>query len=356
MPASRPGSSLETALAVWRRRKWLALPIFLIPFAAFLGAAQALPDVYEATATVMVGPHPQDPDRLDAPAISELETRLRMISEQMLSRSRLSALVRRFDLYADRSPQTRDEDLTGRLRRDIRLDFKEVQDQFVWRTTTIGLAISYRSGDPDVVAPVANALAELFVAENAKMREEYVTGTVELLAAQLEEARRRLEELERHPGAARPRDLDAAAQRYQLVLRRYEDAALAQRLEGRLRDAQLRVLDPAVPPRGPVAPRRAMILLMGLMLSAGTAGGAAVLADIRDTSFHTLDDLRTFTIVPVLATIPPIVTRTDRWARTARLAAGAAAVGMAAAAAWLGVASLAHGNDLLVRILTPDRF
>jgi peptidoglycan/LPS O-acetylase OafA/YrhL len=67
------------------------------------------------------------------------------------------------------------------------------------------------------------------------------------------------------------------------------------------------------------------------MLSLGLAAGAVMLAEQLDTSFHTVDDLRTFTRVPVLVSIPRIVTEADasrrRW--RFRLAAAVAMLGLA---------------------------
>ncbi len=90
---------------------------------------------------------------------------------------------------------------------------------------------------------------------------------------------------------------------------------------------------------------------MALMLSAGLAAGAALLAEQLDTSFDTLDDLREFSTVPVLVSIPRIVTDTDvrrrRW--RGHLAASAAIVGLILI---VGMAYfVASGNEHLVSLL-----
>ena len=93
---------------------------------------------------------------------------------------------------------------------------------------------------------------------------------------------------------------------------------------------------------------------MSLVLSLGLAGGALMLAEMLDTSFHSADELRDFTIVPVLVSIPRIVTEADRqrgsggsgWRRQGRcwgwsLIAGASYF-------------VAHGNEQLVQMLARD--
>src|SRR5207247_7188281 len=101
----------------------------------------------------------------------------------------------------------------------------------------------------------------------------------------------------------------------------------------------------------PAAPNRFRLLLMALMGSLGLAGGAVVLAERVDTSFHTVDDLRAFSPVPVLVSIPRIVTRTDRRRRAwhMRLAASAALIGLVVIS---GLAYFAaSGNEQLVSLL-----
>ena len=95
-----------------------------------------------------------------------------------------------------------------------------------------------------------------------------------------------------------------------------------------------------------------MLLLLGLLMAGGAAVGAVLLAEAMDTSFHAVDDVRGFTSVPVLVSIPPIVTGADaRWRRLqVGLACLAAAIGVAAV---VGVTSpLAHSNEALVRMVT----
>jgi len=122
-------------------------------------------------------------------------------------------------------------------------------------------------------------------------------------------------------------------------------------MEQRQKGEQFRVLDPAIPNSEPAAPNRFRLLLMALMGSLGLAVGAVVVAERVDTSFHTVDDLRAFSTVPVLVSIPRIITRTDRrrsqW--RARLAASAALIGLVMI---VGTAYfVASGNEHLVSVL-----
>jgi hypothetical protein len=80
-----------------------------------------------------------------------------------------------------------------------------------------------------------------------------------------------------------------------------------------------------------------------------------MLAEVLDTSFHSFDDLRIFAKVPILASIPKIVTVVDRRRRRRRF-------GIAAAGAMLGLALVggtsyfvSHGNETLAQFLAGER-
>ena len=492
---------LEMPLAIWHRRKWLALLVFLTPLTATVGAVRSMPNTYESSTTVLVQPQVA-PERLVGPSASgEVETRLRTISEQILSRSRLLELITQFDLYPDLRRRASPEAVVERMRRDIQLQFKEVRESS-GRDATIAFSLKYRGRDPEVVAQVTNALAAFYVKENARISEQQATGTTVFLSVQLEEVKRQLEDQERrisdfkqrhsgelpdqqaanlaalerlnlqlrsisdrqlralerrdelakraaddpaavdavaarlatlrqdlarlrtqftdeHPDVIRvkqeiatlesqlaaqggkratpddlaarqlrdsraaveteltalrseeqtlrrtistyeqrienaprlerefqqlSRDYAGAKELYATLLQRYENAKIAGRMEQGIHGDQFTILDPALVSREPVAPKRLRLLLMGLMVSAGAAAGAAVVAEALDTSFHTADDVRAFTSVPVLVSIPPITTVADL--RRRRVLFGLAMVG-----AGLGMTAIVAASSYLGRHL-----
>jgi hypothetical protein len=147
------------------------------------------------------------------------------------------------------------------------------------------------------------------------------------------------------------RDYDSTRELYQSLLKRSEEAQLAESMEQRQKGEQFRVLDPAVPSPEPAAPNRVRLLLVALMGSLGLAIGAVMLAEHVDTSFHTVGELRAFSTVPVLVSIPRIMTYTDlrhrRWHM--RLATSAAFIGLVLIVSITYF--VANGNDSLVSLL-----
>src|SRR6266850_6038855 len=530
---TRKGSGLDTVLAVWSRRKWLAIIGFVFPLTASVSVIAFLPNVYRSTATVLVDRQQIPETFVRSTVTSALETRLHTISQEILSRSRLEDLINRFGLYRDLRRRVPFEDVIARMRSDIKLDLKSVEARGQ-REATVAFTISYQGSDPSTVAVIANTLASFYIEENLRTRERQATSTAEFLKVQLADTKRRLDEQEhqvstfkrRHLGelpqqletnlttlerlhtqlllnadnqtraaerrhtlssqlaeaeallsvplAATPtgaaasaespelrltrlkeeltrlrtqfsekypdvvrvagevaalerelaekpreskpedkpapsgsspmtpyvlrlkeaigdveadikvfkgeekrlregiaayqarvenvprreqefrelsRDYDSTRELYQTLLKRYEEAQLAENMEQRQKGEQFRVLDPAIPNSAPAAPNRAQLLAIALAGCAGLAMAVVMLAEKVDTSFHAVDDLRSFSAVPVLVSIPLIVTQSALRRRQWRMRLGvAAAFVLLVLIVGTGYVA-AHGNERLVAFL-----
>lgn len=194
-PESTPrGSGLERLKTIWLRRKWLGIVVFAVPLTAAIAMIVALPDLYESTAVVLID-RQQVPEAFVRPTVtSELEIRLHSISQEILSRSRLEALVARMGLYPDLKGKGPADEAVNRLRRDIRLELKGAGAG--GRGNTTAFALSYRGADPQTVAVVTNTVASFYIEENLKARERQAAGTADFLRVQLVEAKKRLDEQE----------------------------------------------------------------------------------------------------------------------------------------------------------------
>jgi polysaccharide chain length determinant protein (PEP-CTERM system associated) len=148
------------------------------------------------------------------------------------------------------------------------------------------------------------------------------------------------------------RDYDSTRELYASLLKRLAESQIAESMEQRQKGEQFRVIDPALPSDKPIAPDRVRLLGVGLALALGAAFGLVLLAEHLDTGFHTVDDLRGFTTVPILASIPRIVTSGDtrRSRRRFRVAAAGAVIGLALVAG--GSFWAARGNERLAVRLT----
>jgi polysaccharide chain length determinant protein (PEP-CTERM system associated) len=147
------------------------------------------------------------------------------------------------------------------------------------------------------------------------------------------------------------RDNTTTRERYAALLKRYEDAELAQNLEQGQKLEQFRLLDAAVPPREPVAPARLGLLIAGFVFSLAAAAGMVIAVEKLDTSFHSIDDLRSYVRLPALFSIPRILTAADRRRRWLRftVVGATALVGLVLIVA--GSHYVAKGNEQIVRLL-----
>jgi capsular exopolysaccharide synthesis family protein len=96
------------------------------------------------------------------------------------------------------------------------------------------------------------------------------------------------------------RELEAGKEVLNSLLARHEQADVAQELQS----SNLRVADPATVPRAAVRPRRALDLLIGLLLGGGLSVGLALLRDHLDDTLKAPDDVRLGLPAPLLAVVP----------------------------------------------------
>ncbi len=100
------------------------------------------------------------------------------------------------------------------------------------------------------------------------------------------------------------RDRDLAKQRYQDLEVRRGTSAISMDMENRKQGETLEVLDQASLPETPTAPKRTLIIPMGLF--AGIVAGLILVAirEVKDTSLKNLKDARLYTQLSILGSVP----------------------------------------------------
>lgn len=194
----RADGGIETVIQVWKRRKWLAIGVFVFCCATAMSFLNSLPNIYRATATVLL-------DAQGAAAYSGQGnggSRLDPVTEEVLSRDRLQGLITRFGLYADMQHKISEEAVIQRMRQDIHVERKTGDDQS-GQGGPFALNVSYQGDDPEVVAKVTNALVSSFVDENNNIRASQATSTVTSLGGQLDSIKQKLDAQEQKINAFR---------------------------------------------------------------------------------------------------------------------------------------------------------
>jgi len=228
------------------------------------------------------------------------------------------------------------------------LELQQKQDEVALqkkREAVRAAAAASTAAADDAKAPRRKTI-ESIDGEIAKLREEEqaIRTTIASFEQRLEGAPEREQEF-----SLVTRDRQAAKDLYDSLLKRYDEAQLSASVETDRQGERFRVLEPALPPEGPTGPNRIRLILMGILLALAAAVGIILTAEQFDASFHGVDELREFTSVPVLVSIPPIGPVPFK----RRLLTGLATVSAIATIALIATASayLAHGNDQLARLI-----
>ena len=188
---SPEGLDLQHYLQIVRRRHLhLLIPMF-IGWAMVWSASWLLHPRYQSSTLILVE-QPTVPRNYVTPNVSDdLQERLRSITQQIVSRTRLLRIIDQFGLYSPPSAHgTRDEKVE-KMRKDIAIDLVRGQgDQIT------AFNVSYTSGDPQLAQRVTGELTNLFINENLEVRQQRSEDTTQFLTAQLENARNQLSEQE----------------------------------------------------------------------------------------------------------------------------------------------------------------
>jgi polysaccharide biosynthesis transport protein len=150
------------------------------------------------------------------------------------------------------------------------------------------------------------------------------------------------------------RDYETTRELFRSLLSKQGEADIATDLEQRQGGEHFRIIEPAGLPDRTAGPNRMRLLLIGLVLAVAAGGIAVVLAEHVDTSYRSVEDIRGHEPVPVLSTIPKIITERDRRRslRLRRLQTAAVAAGLLAI---IGTSfAFAHNNHAIVALLAAD--
>ncbi|MEW6265601.1 MAG: GNVR domain-containing protein [Thermodesulfobacteriota bacterium] len=177
--------------SVARRRYKGFTAIFLLVFAAMTAVAFIMPSVFRSQTTIVIEEQQIPREYIQATVTSYVEERLKIITQQVLSRTKLLEIINRFNLYEKMKDQYTTDEIVENMRLDI--DLKTISAEVASKRggggkkdSTIAFVVSYEGNDPTTVQRVANVLASLYLEENVKARESHAANTTEFLEKELE--------------------------------------------------------------------------------------------------------------------------------------------------------------------------
>ena len=177
----------------WRRRWLIILPFVLVAVGTAV-VSWSLPNRYRSSTTILIVPQ-RVPENFVQPTVSQkIEERLQMISQQILSRTRLERIVQEFNLYERERKEMIMEDVIEQMRtKDIKINIVQGRRD---RDDASAFTVSFEASEARTAMLVTERLASLFIKENLEDRSILADATSQFLDAQLEDARRRLVEHE----------------------------------------------------------------------------------------------------------------------------------------------------------------
>jgi polysaccharide chain length determinant protein (PEP-CTERM system associated) len=172
----------EDVVAIAWRRKWLIVLTVGLLTSAAVGASLRLPNLYQSETLILVIPQRVPESYVRSTVTVRIEDRLRSITPQILTRTRLERIIEDFNLYAEERKARPMEQIVAAMRSNVFVD--TVRDD--------AFKVRFVSESPRNAMIVADRLATMFIEENLRDRELQATGTNEFLESQLDDARRRL--------------------------------------------------------------------------------------------------------------------------------------------------------------------
>jgi len=187
----KPEHIIEIAL----KRRWYIIIPFCLSMLMGIYLAVSLPKVYEAKTLILVQPQRVPTDFVRSIISVDIDSRIRTISQQILSRTNLEKIIENFNLFSEpKYTSMFMEDKIEDLRKRIIIDVASIkQDR---RKDADAFSISFKGKDPEKIVKITNALATYFIDENLKVREAQAVGTSDFLNDELGSMRNRLVVLE----------------------------------------------------------------------------------------------------------------------------------------------------------------
>ena len=181
-------ATIEDYVIILRHRWRLVLCTVAPLFSVLAVVIFLLPRVYQATTTIMVDPQ-QVPDRyVSTTVVDDPSERLNLITQEVLSTSRLDSVIEKLNLYPRLRKQKGHDATIDLMRSNI-----QIQTKHTGGNGPSSFTITFEANAAPVAAMVANELADTFIQSHLQSRQQRVEGTTAFLSDELAQTRRNLE-------------------------------------------------------------------------------------------------------------------------------------------------------------------
>jgi polysaccharide chain length determinant protein (PEP-CTERM system associated) len=192
-------------LRALQRRWWIvALSTFVCTFTALL-VSRVLPNQFQSETLIQIVPQRVPDSYVRSTVTTDLEERLKSISQRIQSRTRVEELITSLDLYPELRKVMPMEDVVGIMRGAIVVEVGPRGRGPRGPTDPDSFRLKFTHHDAQTAKRVTDELTSWFIAENSRLRATQADSTNEFLEQQLAEARNRLVAHEKKMEAFRER-------------------------------------------------------------------------------------------------------------------------------------------------------
>lgn len=173
------------------RRKWVVIACILAGIAIGVGLCLVLPKSYRSSTEILIEDQKIPDEYVKGIGVGNIEARLVMIQQQVMSRGLLTQILEEYKLYEGLIQREGLDVAVEKLRKAIKVETVRSPDPR--KRTVEAVNISFADENPMTAMKVTAKLASLFIEENLKDKEQLVTGVSAFLEQELEEAKKALE-------------------------------------------------------------------------------------------------------------------------------------------------------------------
>jgi len=211
---------MDSLQSVWYRRKWPIISAFLLLMSAAVGLIMSLPEMYRSSTTILLGQDVITESFVTSANSMQLEQRLHVIQQEIMSRESLLEIIETHNLYESLRATLPAEASVNRMRRDVSLNQTIIsrESQSRGQPSPVEVRISYQGWDARQVAEVTNALAEILREKFEILRFGQASRTTEFLEQQLESVGLRVAAQEERVNGFRQQNLGQLPQQEGIIL------------------------------------------------------------------------------------------------------------------------------------------
>lgn len=197
LTVQRRALDIEDYIDILRRHRGWVLGPFLFVLVVSVVGVYLWPDSYRSEATIQIRPQ-QIPEQMIAAAINQdIIDSINQMANSILSRSKLTQIIRNYELYPDEQTRMPLEDVIELMRRNISIQPLATLTGTSRTGQFPAFMVSFTYSDRLTASKVVGELATQFIDENVTVRTRQSYQTSEFIQSQADMAKQQLDEADR---------------------------------------------------------------------------------------------------------------------------------------------------------------